>query len=99
MTNSVNINSSDLSYLQCIKSEKKQNITRENIWQIMLMQVPYVSDKIASSLLQQYHSVPNLVYELQQNPDCLNNFKIVDNNGKSRKLSSKVIENINELLI
>lgn len=92
-------NDGDLSYLKCIKSEKKQNITRENIWQIMLMQVPYVSDKIASSLLEHYHSVPNLVYELQQNPDCLNNFKIVDNNGKSRKLSSKVIENIFELLV
>lgn len=95
-----NINiTNDLDYLQCIKSEKKQNITRDNIWQIMLMQVPYVSDKIASSLLECYHNIPNLVYELQQNPDCLNNFKIVDDNGKARKLSSKVIANIFELLV
>ena len=92
-------NNSDLNYLQCIKSEKKQNITRDNIWQIMLMQVPYVSDKIASSLLEYYDNVPNLVYELQQHPDCLNNFKIVDSNGKARKLSSKVITNIFELLV
>lgn len=92
-------NNTDLDYLQCIKSEKKQNITRDNIWQIMLMQVPYVSDKIASSLLEYYHNVPNLVYELQQDPDCLNNFKIVDSNGKARKLSSKVIANIFELLV
>ena len=92
-------NNSDLNYLQCIKSEKKQNITRDNIWQIMLMQVPYVSDKIASSLLEYYDNVPNLVYELQQDPDCLNNFKIVDSNGKARKLSSKVITNIFELLV
>lgn len=90
---------SDLNYLQCIKSEKKQNITRDNIWQIMLMQVPYVSDKIALSLLEYYHDIPNLVYELQQDPDCLNNFKIVDSNGKARKLSSKVIANIFELLV
>ena len=90
---------SDLNYLQCVKSEKKQNITRDNIWQIMLMQVPYVSDKIASSLLEYYYNVPNLVYELQQHPDCLNNFKIVDSNGKARKLSSKVIANILELLV
>ena len=90
---------SDLNYLQCVKSEKKQNITRDNIWQIMLMQVPYVSDKIASSLLEYYHNVPNLVYELQQDPECLNNFKIVDSNGKARKLSSKVITNIFELLV
>ena len=63
------------------------------------MQVPYVSDKIASSLLEYYDNVPNLVYELQQHPDCLNNFKIVDSNGKARKLSSKVITNIFELLV
>ena len=92
-------NSNDKNYLQCIKSEKKHNITRNNIWHIMLMQVPYVSDKIASSILEYYHNVPNLVYELQQNPDCLNDFKIIDSNGKQRKISSKVITNIFELLV
>ena len=72
---------------------------RNNIWHIMLMQVPYVSDKIASSILEYYHNVPNLVYELQQNPDCLNDFKIIDSNGKQRKISSKVVSNIVNLLI
>ena len=65
----------------------------------MLMQVPYVSDKIATMILDHYQSVPNLVFQLQQDPDCLNNFKIVDSNGKLRKLSSKVISNIIELLL
>ena len=92
-------NSNDKNYLQCIKSEKKYNITRNNIWHIMSMQVPYVSDKIASSILEYYHDVPNLVYELQQNPDCLNDFKIIDSNGKQHKISSKVVSNIVNLLI
>ena len=94
-----NCNNGDLSYLQCIKSEKKQNITRDNIWQIMLMQVPYVSDKIAMALLKEYDNVPNLVYKLQQNPECLNDFKLIDGNGKARKISSKVVSNICNLLL
>lgn len=92
-------NEANMDYLSCIKTEKKDNITRDNIWHIMLMQIPYVSEKVACALIDKYHSVPDLVFALQQDPMCLDGFKMIDANGKSRKLSSKVIHYLQELLL
>ena len=42
------------SYTNVIKSSKKSNITKENINEIMLSQIPGVSSIIANAIMVQY---------------------------------------------
>lgn len=87
-------------YAACLKPEKKANVCRENIWIIMLQQIPHVSSSIARALMDDFGSLPALIEAAVSDPDRLDTFKLVDPvSGKSRKLSSRVIKNIRELLL
>jgi len=92
-------NNSNNEYIQCIKKQKHENINKSNIWTIMLMQIPYISSTIAKSIIEKYENIPNLIIALNNNLDCLNDFYIFDGKGNKRKLSSKVIENIKNLIL
>lgn len=94
------ISSTFADYAACLKPEKKANVCRENIWIIMLQQIPHVSSSIARALMDDFGSLPALIESAVSEPDRLDTFKLVDPvSGKSRKLSSRVIKNIRELLI
>jgi hypothetical protein len=87
-------------YAACLKPEKKANVCRENIWIIMLQQIPHVSSSIARALMDDFGSLPALIESAVSEPERLDTFKLVDPvSGKSRKLSSRVITNIRELLL
>ena len=87
-------------YAACLKPEKKANVCRENIWIIMLQQIPHVSSSIARALMDDFGSLPALIEAAVSEPERLDTFKLVDPvSGKSRKLSSRVITNIRELLL
>lgn len=86
------------SYNNTLKTAKKSKITRENINQIMLMQIPGISENTAQALMSQFESLENLIFTLKKEPEILNNFKIESKSGK-RKISKAIIEKINELLI
>lgn len=81
-------------YIECIKTCKKDNITSENIHQIMLSQIPNVSSTIAKTILEKYNSIHNLKAELNKNINCLNDIKIINSTGKERKVSSTAVKNI-----
>ena len=86
------------NYQDVIKSNKKSNITSENINQIMLAQIPGVSSTIAESIILEFGTVKKLVDRLEKDNQCLDNFKISAKN-QTRKLSKNVIANIKELLL
>lgn len=86
------------NYQDVIKSNKKSNITSENINQIMLAQIPGVSSNIAESIILEFGTVKKLVDRLEKDNQCLDNFKISAKN-QTRKLSKNVIANIKELLL
>ena len=85
-------------YSSIIKNKKKDNITKDNINMIMLQQIPDISFKTASVIIDKYKTIVDLVHNLQIDNDCLNNLKLV-NNGKERKISKKCIENIKKFLL
>jgi ERCC4-type nuclease len=94
------ISSTFADYAACLKPEKKANVCRENIWIIMLQQIPHVSSSIARALMDDFGSLPALIESAVSEPERLDTFKLVDPvSGKSRKLSSRVITNIRELLL
>ena len=86
-------------YSEVIKKSKKSNITPNNIGEIMLSNIPAVSSKTAIAIMEKYKTIKNLICELENNNDCLKDFKYKMENGSMRKISSTCIENIKTYLI
>lgn len=81
-------------YISVIKKVKKDNITPENIGEIMLCQIPGVSSVSAIAILEKYKTLPELIKAVQIDPTCLSGVSTTDPNGKTRKISKTIIENI-----
>jgi ERCC4-type nuclease len=89
---------SDKDYCAVVKKVKKDNITAENIGEIMLCQIPGISAASALAILAQFKTLPNLIKSIQEDEKCLQNVSTVDSNGKSRKISKTVIAKLIEYL-
>jgi len=86
------------NYCTVIKKNKKENITKENIGEIMLCQIPGISSTIAMAIMKNYGSFRELMNDVNNNPNCLNNLCTTDKNGKQRKISKSAISTIVEFL-
>ena len=85
-------------YCSVIKKVKKENITQDNIGEIMLCQIPGVSSASALAILSQFKTLPNLIKNIQTNETCLNNICTTDPNGKFRRISKTAIATIIKFL-
>lgn len=85
------------NYANVVKKVKKENLTPENIGIVLLSQIPNVSTVSATALMERFHSVYNLLVEIKKNPECMNGMTYTTN-GKQRKISKLVIENIQKYL-
>jgi ERCC4-type nuclease len=88
----------DKDYCSVVKKVKKDNITTENIGEIMLCQIPGVSSASALAILAEFKTLPNLIKAIDTNEACLNNICTTDANGKSRKISKAAIATIIKFL-
>ena len=101
----VNIEETDIveksvkNYVNVIKKVKKENITPDNIGEIMLCQIPGVSSVTAISIMEQYKNMPNLIKELEINNDCLKNITSTNSKGQIRKINKTSISNIIKFLL
>lgn len=91
--------SSDISYSSVCKRVKKNNITPENIGEIMLMQIPGVSPQSANTIFKHYSNLKNLIQCLDKDPKALDNITQTTKNGKERKLNKTTIANIYNYLV
>lgn len=92
-----NINeTNNINYLSTIKMTKKDNITKENINTLMLMQIPGISLLSASSIMNKYNNIYNLINELKNDANCLDSLKLESSN---RKISKNIIENVKNYLL
>jgi len=89
---------SEKDYCSVIKKVKKENITPENIGEIMLCQLPGISSTSSLAILSEFKTLPNLIKCIQENENCLNNICTKDSNGKSRKISKTAISTIIKFL-
>lgn len=90
---------SEKDYVSVIKKVKKENITPDNIGEIMLCQIPGVSAVTALAILQQYKTLPNLIKELEANASCLHNITATNAKGQTRKINKTSIANIVKFLV
>jgi ERCC4-type nuclease len=85
--------STDKNYCTVVKKTKKDNITPENIGEILLCQIPGISSTTAIAIMKNFTSFAHLMEEIKTNPNCLDNLTC-ESNGKTRKISKKCLESI-----
>jgi ERCC4-type nuclease len=89
---------SGANYCSVVKKVKKDNITPENIGEIILCQIPGISSVTAITIMKHFPGFPGLIDGLKQNPNCLDNI-VIESNGKTRKINKSSIENIRKFLL
>jgi crossover junction endonuclease MUS81 len=85
------------SYTSVVKKVKKENVTPENITEIILCQIPGVSSVISENIVKKYNSLGKLLDAFKENPDCLNNMTYILKD-KERKINSTALKNIQNYL-
>ena len=90
---------SDKDYIHVVKRVKKENITPENIAEIMLCQIPGISSVTAIAIMDKFKTIPNLINEVQQNDDCLKDISYINSKGQSRKINKTSLLNIVKYLL
>lgn len=81
-------------YTSVVKKKKNSNITTENFGEIVLMQVPSISNTTAKAIMTEFKTVQNLINSIKDNEKCMDNITTTSDNGKSRKISKAAIKNI-----
>ena len=81
------------NYCNVVKKVKKENVTPDNIGEIMLCQVPGISSVTAIAIMKQFPSFFHLLESCKNDPKCLENLKYTSN-GKIRKISKTSIASI-----
>jgi ERCC4-type nuclease len=77
---------------------KKENVTPENIGEIVLCQIPGISSTTAISIMKRFGTFPQLMKAMQENPNCLDDVTY-ESNGKIRKINKPCIENIKKYFL
>jgi ERCC4-type nuclease len=86
-------------YVEVVKKSKKENLTPENIGEIILCQIPGISSVTAIAILNKYKTIHNLIKALESDPNCLQNMTYESSKGQTRKISKTCLENIAKYLL
>jgi ERCC4-type nuclease len=86
-------------YVSVVKTVKKDNITPNNIAEIMLCQIPGISAATAISIMGKFKTLPNLILCVDSDPTCLNDVHNTNAKGQIRKINKTCIDNINTFLM
>jgi ERCC4-type nuclease len=90
---------SDKDYVSVVKKVKKDNITPENIAEIMLCQIPGISSVTALAIMAKFKTIPNLIQEIQQNEGCFKDISYQNSKGQTRKINKAYLSNIVKFLL
>ena len=90
---------SEKDYVNVIKKVKKENITPDNIGEIMLCQIPGISSVTALTIMEKYKTIANLIKELESNNDCLKDISSTNAKGQTRKINKTSLSNIVNFLL
>jgi ERCC4-type nuclease len=91
-----NINAKN--YCSVVKKVKKDNITNENIGEIILCQIPGISSTTAVEIMKVFGTLPKMLNEIKTDISRLEQIKLTTN-GKSRKIPKNVVASIKKYLI
>lgn len=85
-----------IQYSTFVKKAKRDNITPDNIGEIMLCQIPGIHSATANDIIKQCGggSFYEFMRIVQETPEHLNTIYLTSDKGKKRKLGSNIIQNI-----
>jgi hypothetical protein len=86
------------NYCTVVKKVKKDNITPENISEIILCQKTCISSTTAIAIMKNFNSFPHFIDEVRRDINVLNNVQL-EANGKARKINKSCIESIKQYLL
>jgi ERCC4-type nuclease len=89
----------DKDYVGVIKKIKKDNITPDNIGEIMLCQIPGISSVTALAVMEKYGTIPNLIKEIELNAESMKDLSYTNAKGQVRKINKTSIANIVKFLL
>jgi crossover junction endonuclease MUS81 len=90
---------SEKDYVGVVKKVKKDNITPDNIGEIMLCQIPGISSVTALAVMEKYKTIPNLIKELDLNNESMKDLSYTNTKGQVRKINKTCIANIVKFLL
>jgi ERCC4-type nuclease len=87
-------------YVSVVKKCKKDNITENNIDEIMLCQIPGISTQSAISIVRHLGSIRDIVKRYEEEGDAIfSDIRVTSTTGKETKLNKTIIQNIKRFLI
>ena len=91
--------SSDKDYVSVVKKIKKDNITPDNIGEIMLCQIPGISSVTAIAILNKFKTIQNLISQIQENENCLKDISYTNSKNQVRKVNKTCLVNLIKFLL
>jgi len=93
------VNTEKIPYSSVVKKVKKDNITAENMGEIMLSQMPGLSHVTAGAIMTHFGgSFQTLVMKIKESPDCLKEVTYLNAKNQPKHLNKTIIENIVKFL-
>lgn len=87
-------------YVSVIKKVKKENITPQNIDEIMLCQIPGISSTTAVVIINEFKSIYCLTKQLEEKGvECLKNITYVTTKNQTRKINKTSLANLAKFLL
>jgi len=86
-------------YVSVVKKVKKDNITPDNIGEIMLCQIPGISSVTALAVMEKYKNISNLIKEIEANNETMKDLSYTNTKGQVRKINKTCIANIVKFLL
>jgi len=85
-------------YCFVVKKVKKDNITPNNIGEILLSQIPGISSVSALAIMSTFKTLPNLIMRIKEDVACLHGVTYTNSKNQTRKLNKTIIANIIKFL-
>ena len=95
----LDMSNNEIFYSNSIKREKKENITINNIDEIMLSQIPNISVNIARNIIKKFGNLSNLINNLKEDEKCLNEIEILGKDDNLKRLNNTVKSNLCKYLL
>ncbi len=92
-----NVNSQ--KYCEVVSKVKKENLTPDNIGEIILSQIPSVNSTTSMAILKEHGSLFNLLMNLKKDQNCLDKLRYKTKSGEMRRISKTSIRNIVKYLL
>ena len=89
------------NYINVVKRVKKENITPDNIDEIMLCQIPGISAVTAKAIIEKFKTLKQLITSIENDNNILNDITYFSGKDKpqSRKINKTSIENVKKYLL